>query len=135
MAITDNKIGQFKFIALQGNASAPSEQLAVDQRIGVDGTEITQTGRRGVPFTMRSQVDVPSIETGEQRYREYLALTGQNPVDVVKDGVSSNAGDWKAQVLEVRLVRLVALTASVGGIEENPQAFLVCDWTLLAVAN
>lgn len=135
MAATDNSIGEFDFIALRGNANAPSQQIVVDQRIGVSGTELTQTGERGTPFTVLSQVDVLDLNAGRATYREYLALINGNVVVVVKDGESSMDGNWQAVVLEVRLRRLVAVSGSVGGLGEEVGAFLECEWTLIAIAN
>lgn len=136
MAVTDNSIGDFDFLTLRGNVNAPAEQLVLDQRIGVDGTEATRTGVRATPSVLTSTRDVLDGAAGRRLYREYLDLINDNPVEVVKDGEPSLDGLWKAQVLEVRLVILQAITAAVGGIEEDPPAaILVCEWTIIAIAN
>lgn len=135
MAVTDNKIGDHDFITLRGNVNAPAEQLEIDQRIGVDGTEITQTGKRAQPSTLTSFRDVLTLASGRNLYREYLDLIQENPVEVIKDGEASLDGQWKAQVTGVRLLSLTAITTSVGGINVTPEAVLVCEWTLIAIAN
>lgn len=136
MAVTDNSIGDFDFLTLSGNVNAPAEQLVLDQRIGVAGTEVTRTGIRAVESVLTSTRDVLDLTAGRRLYREYLDLINDNPVEVVKDGEPSLDGLWKGQVLGVRLVILQAITAAVGGIEEDPPAaILVCEWTIIAIAN
>lgn len=136
MAVLDNKIGDFDFIALRGNVNAPAMQLVLDQRAGVDGVEVTQTGTRAAPSVLTSARDVADLAAGRRLYRDYLDSITENPVEVIQDGESSLDGQWKAQVLGVRLVVLEAITASVGGLEEDPpSAILVCEWTIIAIAN
>jgi hypothetical protein len=135
MAVTDNKIGDFDFISLNGNVNAPAEQLVIDQRIGIDGTEITQTGKRALPSILRSHRDVEDLAAGRRLYREYLDSIQDNPVEVIKDGESSLDGAWKGQAIEVQLIYLGGMSGSVGGLEDNPAAFLICEWTIIAIAN
>lgn len=134
MAATDNNIGDFDFLTMRGNVDAPAMQLTLDQRIGVDGVQVTQTGTRAEPSVLTTTRDVEDLAAGRALYREYQELIEEAPVAVIKDGESSIDGQWQAQVMGVRLVVMQAITASVGGIGEAVGAVLVCEWTLIAIA-
>lgn len=133
MALPEQSIGAQKFIVLQGNPVRPSQKLTLDEWLGTDGTEVTRTGVRGVPFTMISQVDTTTLQTADDKYQDYIDLIEANPQTLTQDGIAQNG--YKVQVLDVERVRRAALTQSVGGLNDNPQALLICAWTLIAIAN
>lgn len=128
-----NSIGSFEFIALQGSLAAPREMVAVDQRPGVNGTELTKLGKKGEPFQMVSQVDAPNYDAARALYLQYLDLVGANPVDLVQGGKGIAGEAYSVAVLGVEIGRISPISRSVGGLNSPSNAFLECLWTLIAV--
>ncbi len=133
MALPEQSIGEHKFIILQGNPVVPSEKLVIDEWLGIDGTEITRTGKRGIPFTMVSQVDQTTLKAADTTYQEYLDMIEDDPQTLTQDGEA--VAGAKFQVLDVERIRRTSITESVGGLKNNPQALLVCAWTMIGIAN
>lgn len=132
MSLTTNSIDSFSFIALKGDIEPPKQALQTDQRLGVDGTEFTETGTRGKPFQLRSQVDCNDYQSAISTFDTYYALIGNDPVTVIQAGISSADRGFKCQVMDVKLVNAQTIV-SVGGSGGN--GWLDCQWTLLSVAT
>ena len=132
MANFDNQIGTFFFLSLQGSLEFQGERVDITQRRGVTGTEVTKLGKRGEPFVLISVRDEEDIDGAYNSFTLMRNLVGGPPVNVKKDGFGDNGAD-KVSVLNVKIVRIAAVTQSVGGFLANPQAMAVFEWTLIAV--
>ncbi len=134
MALLDNSIGPYNVAGWFGQPVPPSEQLAVEERDGVDGTEITKLGRKGQPFPLVSFVDCADIVAARAQLRDYLALKSEDPMDLVHAGVSTNiVENYLVQVLDVRSRTIGAIRGLVGGLHSNSQAILIAEWLLLPI--
>lgn len=133
MALDTNSIGNFAFIALHGDPAPPREQLEVSARPAVEGVTVTRTGKRGVPFRMRSQVDQASYETARATYRQYVDLIRDDPQVLIQGGVVSTSEFYKVQVLDVRAVRIGPIKSASGGLNSPSLGWLECDWDLIAI--
>lgn len=137
MALPVNKIGIHYFMSLDGNLEIPRGMLEVDQRLGVDGSEILHTRSRGVPFTLRSIVDVASYANGQFIYREYqnVHLASNNPAGpIIQSDYDTSAGGWYAKVLAIRLIKIQKAAVIVGGLNYTSGAILECEWTLIGIS-
>ena len=134
MAIPLSAIGSFPFLTITG---APvdllQEQTEVKARGGVDGVTIRRLGKRGRVFVVRSFVDVVDLENGLTALRQYKSLTNDNPQPMWVGGVSLTVGQIAVKVLSVKGVSNRKISTSVGGINSPSGAFLVAEWTLIAV--
>lgn len=110
----------------------PKQELQIDQRLGVDGTEATDTGRRGQKFSLQSQVDCDDYNDAVTTFDSYRDLITSDPVIVIQGGVSSNDRGFKCQVLGVKLVH-AATIIGIGGSGGN--GWLECSWELIAIAT
>jgi hypothetical protein len=134
MAILDNKIGTFRFVALLGNPMPPAQRVRIDDRPGFDNSEYALEGLKGEPFVVLSQVDADDYEDARALFLEYQELQGQDAVEFQQGGVSSTAQGWKVKVLMVRQERCLALAGgAVGGLTATPGAWLECRWELQAI--
>jgi hypothetical protein len=135
MALGDNYIGDFRFIALLGNREPPRQQLEIEARPSVDGLTIIRTGSRGTPFRLRSQVDAASYNAAWTTFRQYLNLTNSDPVVLTQGGIVSTSEGFKVQVLDVRPVRIGPIKTSSGGLNAPSLGWVECDWDLVAVVQ
>lgn len=133
MAVTTNSIGNFSFIALLGDPMPPREQLEVAARAAVEGVTVTRTGKRGVPFRLRSMVDQESYTAARATYLQYVDLIRDNPQSLIQGGIDSTSQQYKVQVLDVRAVRIGPLKSPVGGLNSPSLGWLECDWDLIAI--
>ena len=134
MALLSNSIGQFDFIWLTGNGPEPPKMiLSLDERPGVNGTEILREGTKGRPFTLRSGTDCSDFTSAILQHLDYTSLCGSNPVDLVQGGISHSALGYRVQVLDVRKIYAGTMRACVGGLLTNAQGYLECEWDLLAI--
>lgn len=136
MALTDNSIGIFNFISLHGEWKPPAEQVLIDQRPGVDGTTITRTGRRGVPFRMVSFVDLAAfsdVPTKLSRYQELITGDPQQIIWAGQDGIAQPV-PFQVQVLAVDMIRGGPMHGAFGNALNPPSlAYIECIWTLVAI--
>jgi hypothetical protein len=134
MARLDNSIGEFDFGGISGNPLPPSEFLSIDQRPGLDGTEITREAVKGLPFTLVTWVDEASYEAAWGLYRDYLALKQGDPVPLVHAGINSETVEnYLVQVLDVRPLEVKACRPGAGGLNPPSLAMLICEWHLIAI--
>jgi len=131
---TDFEIGTFEFVALKGNWIPPAEQIQVDERPGVDGTEAVKRGRKGRPFPIVSQVDAANINAAYSLFQQYQGLIDGDAVEMTLNSVDSGTLDFKVLVLDVQPLQIRAMRGAVGYVKNPPSlAWLECAWTLLAV--
>lgn len=133
MALTDNSIGPFPFISLQGQLQPPREMTSIDDRPGVDGTEITLLGNKGEPFTMISRVDAENLSNGEMYHSVYKTIIG-TAVELVRGGVSTEANGYLVMVLAVRRLDVFPISGAVGNTIHPPsEAMVITEWDLISV--
>ncbi|HEY4760950.1 MAG TPA: hypothetical protein VIH42_10260 [Thermoguttaceae bacterium] len=128
------KIGNFRFLALQGNPDVFKEQLEVIMRPGVDGLAIWQTGSRGRPFTLRSVVDAVDIFHARNLFYEYAQLIGADPVIMIWSDMSTLNDDCKVAVLDVRAAVIRSILGGVGGLNPPSHGWCECDWDLVLLS-
>lgn len=132
-----NSIGEHEFLAILGSVLPPREQLlAPVQRPGVDGTGVRKAGSKGTLFTLISQVDSATITTARAKAELYLAQIDADPVTLIISDHNFNTSDnWKVKVYDVRVRRIHSVVQATGGINDPSDAFLECEWNLMAIAN
>jgi hypothetical protein len=136
MALPLNKIGPHTFISLNGEAIAPLPKIELYSRAGTNGLQSVQLGERGEPFTLRSTVDVASMEDGEGLYLAYGAMIGATTEEFVLHDVDIELKDNAVlQILDVRKVLLRKFLRMVGGINSGSTALLICDWQCVLLAK
>lgn len=135
MALQNNSIGRFDFIALHGRLQPPREHLEITQRAAVDGTQITKFGKKGVPFQMVSRVDATTYQSARQLARFYLLLINSNPQTLVQAGISSDAEGYRVQVLSVEPLRIAQIRGASGGRHFPSLGWIEATWTLIAIEN
>jgi hypothetical protein len=84
------QIGEFKFIILDGRWVPPFEHKEAWDRKGIDGIQTATSGKRGVPFTLRSFRDCEDWEEADQLIEKYRALISEDPVTCILNGVTSD---------------------------------------------
>ena len=131
------KIGRFDFLTIEGEPVLPREMLELDQRPGVDGTEITRVGFKGTPFSLVTQRDYKSLTKAWATIDEYTALTDEDPQELIKADVSSVLQRYKVQVLDVIPLRVTGIAKPTGGLENHAAngkpAYAWVRWDLIAV--
>ncbi len=135
MAIPVNLIKGSYFMSLVGQIEPPRAMLEVDQRGGVDGSEILRTGKRGVPFTLVSTVDCSSYADGQWIFKnEYQQLWIEADAgNLVQSDYDVSTDGYYVKVLGVRMLSLRQARVIVGGLNYTSGAILICEWTLLAI--
>lgn len=138
MARKEYKIGNFDFLTIDGVPMPPQELLALDQRHGVDGTEITRLGKKGEPFQLQTTRDYATYGTCFEFLKNYLDMIGDGPKDLLLADQDVSAFGYRVNVLKVRSIRITRVAASVGGLVAGPPAegvmigYMVCLWDLIA---
>lgn len=140
MPLPEYSIGDQSFAMLTAPPEVPNLDLEVITRPGSPGVGIYRLGNRGRPITLVSEVDLADKGAALTRWREYLAMKGQDPVNVIWADQSFDTDQGaKCIVLDVRIVPpLRELLTAVGGInvdDGDPCVWLVCEWTLISLAN
>lgn len=138
MALPISKILNYQFMSLEGQIIPPGHMLSIDQRGGVDGTEITSEGKKGTPFTLISRVDCASYIDGQflfKLYKDGFVNDAVGPVQVVQSDYDTVSFGYRCQVLDVRLLSCQRSPVIVGGLQYASGAILECEWTLLAIAD
>jgi hypothetical protein len=129
------RIGDFRFLALLGPVAPPAMRVEPVARPGIDGAAYWMLGRLGEPFILRSQVDAGDLISAQSLFEQYVLLKGEGPQTLIKDDLdfTAAASPWKVKILEVRLVACRRIAASVGGLNPPSLAMLEADWQLQAV--
>lgn len=136
MALKDNSIGTFQFIALIGEPIAPTQRVMLDDRPGVTGTEVTLLARKGRPFQLISQVDAVDYDDANDLYLSYRETIEQDALELTKGGISTLASDnYNVKVIDVVPLRILPIRGAVGNkiASTGNQGFCECQWTLIAV--
>lgn len=135
MPLLINRIGTKQFIALRGEIILPQEMLELDERPGVDGTEITFTGIKGRPFQLTSQADVEAYQYARDEVQSYLNLISMGPLEIVQGGVSSLSLGYLVKVLNFTPTRILRLGQSIGGLTEGGPGtgFIEGVWDLISI--
>lgn len=133
MARLKYSIGVNIFLGITGERAPLREILTLDERPGIDGTEITQEGKKGRPFTIRSWVDQVSYDAARFTYEDYLLEIDSDPQELVVADISSFREGFKVQVLDVRVVFCGQITPGTNGLNAPSLGFLECEWDLIAV--
>lgn len=131
-------IGDFNFIAIDGYWVPPAEVVSLDQRGGVDGTQITAHGKKGRPFPVTTQVDQPNYAVALATIKSYQDLIDADPVALVLAGSSSESvgPGFLVAVLDVEIIRCQILApGAMGGLNPPSLAWLECRWQLIAIAG
>lgn len=132
----ENSIGDWLFVAMQGEVVPPREMLEMDQRNGVDGTEFTLIGKKGEPFQLFTQVDAENYDAAVTNFQfGYLPLIEAEPQTLIHNGVNHDGNGFKVKVLGVTCVKMKAITSAVGGLYPPSNAWLEAVWDLIAVAT
>lgn len=130
-----DKIGDEELLAIIGLPTFPRQVLEIVERPGVDGTGFWETGFRGRPCTIRTQVDCEDLSDAVDAYNRYLTMIDGEPVGITYGGVDLAAFGAKFQVLDVRAVAIHALACASGGLSDGSGAWCECEWDLLPVPD
>ena len=130
-----NSIAYCRFLSLQGDPQALTEQPIVLARPGVPGVAIWLTSARGRRFTLRSGVDAEDLGDARAMLANYQELIGTDPVALVWRDVPMTREGFSVCVLDVRPVRVMPMLRCVGGTHPPSRAWLEADWDLIAVAS
>lgn len=129
-----NKIGIFEFISLRGIVEVPQEESVINFRPGIDDADISLVGIQMRPFNLESRVNEKNMDQARRQFLKYVKLVGGDTIDLIKDGFEYKNHLIKFFVKHVSLKTATARVTASGGIAGKApnEAFLVCDWTLLA---
>lgn len=136
MAYLENKIGEHRFVLLDGTPIPPRDRVSIDDRDGVSGLEFTLQGIKGEPFQMVSSVDTDTYAEAQDLPSAYATLCGSDLVELVHNGKNFTSLGWKVKVLAVRPPPggIRRISGGIGNkISTNSQGWCVCVWDLVAV--
>lgn len=124
-------IGAFQFFTLIGTPEPPKRDLEIIARQGVNGVAVWDTGTRGHPFTVRSQVDQRDLEHAWTTWHEYVAEIGEvRPLY----WASITPVNYKVLIKDVTDHRIKPIApGSSGGYHFPSLAWLEATWTLIAI--
>lgn len=130
MAYLENRIGAFKFIAIYGEMDEAQQQVSIDSRPGVTGTEFTLEAVKGRPFSVVTIVDTDDLLMADVICRGYKDLAGDDTVSVVRNG---EILIQRFKVLAVTPLRKYKIANAAGNkISNQAGAMLECQWDLIA---
>jgi hypothetical protein len=137
MALLDNKIGTEEFVSIIGTWIPPAEQVEVDQRPGVDGTQVTKVGKKGRPFTVLTRVDTNDYPAAHDALQRYQGLIDGEPITMIQGGVSSDTLGFKVQILDVQPRRIQAIKnpSGAGAKSSDGTGWIEAVWQLIGIAN
>ena len=132
MARLDNLIGDFRVQGFRGHRDPPTQRLQLDERPGVDGTEITKLGVKGLPFPIISWVDTADYDAAWAEFEQYKTLVGGDATDLIVAGISTLlVENYLVKVLDVRALEVAPIRPGAGGLNPPSQGFLMVQWDLL----
>lgn len=135
----DYQIGAHKFITIDGKWEPPREHKELWTRRGMDGVQTATSGKRGIPFTLRTYRDVRDLQGADDLISDYRKLVDEDPVPLILDGLNSanrvkNRFDVDVISVEIVTMQKTSLTISGGFDDDTSEAMLICDWQLIAIA-
>ncbi len=116
------------FLTLQGGLLPSAPQFEREQRTGVDGIGIWNTGARGEPFQIQTTLDCVGVAAAASAFAAYLATVGTK-----KDLYYCGALWGTILVHKVTLQQIRKFTAGVGGIQGfsgGSGAILSAQWQI-----
>lgn len=134
MAYGTFQLGTHQFSGITGSLSvaAPVDRVRIEERIGVDGFQITNLGAAGQMSQLVSFRDLSSWEAGFQLYEDYRSLIGQGPQQLTINDIEMDDYDFRVVVLNVERLAHHPSPVIVGNtIEAFPAAILECRWTVM----
>lgn len=141
----DNRIGEHRFVHLDGAFVRPTEEIEVYHRPAIDGIGLRKRGKRGSPFRMISTTILGDEISGtwdaaavaQDAINSYKELIGtQSPHEVVRHGAV--LGDvWVLDVEELERPmpggKILFYNSLIGAVEQlNSGVILISTWTLIA---
>ena len=115
--------------------AGPRERQRIEQRLGIDGFEITNLGSVGQPGRLITWRDVKTWTDGFDVFEDYRSLIGAGPQIITINGYPLTADGYKVVVLDVQKLAHQPSSLIVGNkLENSPAAILECAWTLLPKA-
>ena len=142
MPIPVFSLGTFDFITLENLAAGgrggapelPQTLLEIVQRAGVDGTAYINMAKKGMPFQVRSLVDVASESDAQTLIAAYYDAVGGDKLPLVwRDNDYYANHQVLFQVLRVEAPRMQVVQNVVGGLNIPPgESGIVVEaiWTL-----
>ena len=134
MAYQPFTIGAFDFSGMTGSISvtSPVTRLRIEERIGVNGFEITALGSVGQRSRLVTFRDLPSWESGFALHKSHLALVGAGPQSLTVNGFPLASIGVQIVVLGVQKLAHKKILGGVGNmLEESPQGYLDEAWTFI----
>ena len=125
-------IGNFAFIALDGQPDIPKPSVEVVARPGVNGLGFFQTGTRGEPFVLRSFTDASDFQFARFLASSYTQLIGTIQ-PMIWSGLNMAADNIFVMILNVRPIEVRAVAGGMGVTVTNPGAICICEWLMVAV--
>ena len=133
-----SSIGEHRFLQLTGAINpGGGEQLEDITRPGIDGVAWRRIGKRGIPFQLRSVVNLSSADKVQTQLISYQQTQGQI-VNIVDQHALSWDGYLVLRVLHRRTQALLsATTDNHGRTKPNTQQsyLLTVDWLLQAIVQ
>jgi hypothetical protein len=126
-------LGNIPVLAFRGNPERLKEVAMVMMRPGVEGVAVWRAAKRGLPFALRSESDARNLAHATALYRAYCGQIAQDPQALVWKGLDLSRDGIGVVVLDVRMVVCIRQILGVGGMFAPSQAWLECDWSLVAV--
>ncbi len=122
-------IGNFNFVSMSQPSLRPAQQPHIEARPGVNGVAVWKTGTRGVPFVVRTMVDVLTPTGAVQLFALYRNAILTEPM--VFEFMIPH--DHPVLVLDVQPVpgEVSAVLIGVGGVNGLSQGICRAEWTLL----
>ena len=121
-------IGTQPFITLKGQLKLRTTAVETFHRPGVNGTGFQNLGGRAEQTTLISTVDVPSLAAVGNVFRAYELFQGT--LKNITDDFGNTYTNFFIHNVQRLSAKAVGITA--GGINPNPAAILVCQWTVQA---
>jgi len=133
MAVLENKIGVYSFLAIAGEPPVPQEQIAIAQRPGVDGIELIKLGIKSRPVTLRCIRDCADPTDVQMLLEEFLLLK-ETPQELIHNGVSSHIHWYNISILDVVVAMQQPISKAIGGLLADPTVLASFDFTVIPVA-
>lgn len=134
-------IDKFTFVILErtdargGPPTLEQPITEVIQRPGVPGSGVLDLGTKGVPFQMKSGVDILQSQIDLVK-KGYLELVAAKRVNILWNSIDyGTVFSTKYVVLEVVPLSIIRIAAKAGGLTSGADTWYEALWTLLPVSN